>query len=259
MGGGEGSGIGDNERQPRGTDCRQGIRASSPPGPARQDEQDGQDNQGPWFGVRGQADAQACEGRPAAGHPAHGEHGEGQRQAIVEVRVRDGQLHPCDEEHRAADEHGAAQPARPGGEVRPEVGRDGCDGMHQDQAGGGQHDLRRDQALIGSDMPEDLGDPEGQRPDLELRLARVQVQAAGVRKRPLPRAEQQLAALGEERPGDAAVGSEDDEPDEGPAAKDKQMPVVRDSGGQACRGWRTLGAVPVALRRLLVRSDVAHR
>src|ERR1022692_4444760 len=108
-------------------------------------------------------------------------------------------------------------------------------------------------------MPEDLGDPEGQRPDLELWLACVQIQAAGVRKCPLPRAEQQPAALGEERPGDAAVGSEDDEPDEGPATKGKQMPVVRDSGGQACRGWHSLSAVPVALRRLLVRFDVAHR
>jgi len=164
--------------------------------------QQGREAQRLLLGVHRQPEQQAGQHRSAG--PGRGQRGDraGQRQHVVEVGRRDREIHP----HRNETHH------RPPGPAPPEA----VDLPEQVRAGEAPEDLRRQQGL------QRRGNQERDRPDLQHRRRRVQVQAAArvveVGQRP--------RALVEEMPGQAAVPGHPGEPGHRPGG---QQP-----GRQAC-------------------------
>jgi hypothetical protein len=141
------------------------------------------------------------------------------------VQVTDGQIDPRDHERRAADEHG--QPQGPGvlAQLRPDPAGEVLDGRDHRDPGRSEQDLGGDDAVVGAEMSQDLGHGERQRPDLQRRVAGVQVQAPRRVERARP-AEERGRAAPEEVPGDAAPGRHFKTPADRPQGEQHVVPVA---------------------------------
>ena len=131
--------------------------------------------------------------------------------------VGDRQFGPGDHEQRAAGQESPAE-VGPGGQVRADGDGDPAHDDHDDQAHRRHQQLGEQYVLVGAGRltrdrgPDDLGDREGERADLQARIARVKVNEPRAIMAVVGSGEQQAAAFDEEDPGDAAVPGQDGEP-----------------------------------------------
>ncbi|AJC58371.1 hypothetical protein GZL_05796 [Streptomyces sp. 769] len=237
LGGGEGLGVAEEERQPGDGDQPGAPQAGLEPLVPGERQQQRDEGQRGRLGVHRQRQEGTGQGGVAAGDGADREGGEEERQDVVEMPEADRDLDPHGDEGQPGDQHPLPQPLVVGAGAQEVVGGAAA-GQHQDHQAQRGHQGRGEELAGGlGERVEQPGRQEADRPHLELGVVRVEVEAAGaVAGAALV---YQLAAGAQVVPGEAAVRLHDQEPQHGPPGEQHQMHPLTD-----CRHASSAPAFP---------------